>query len=84
VWGNCGMCKNKIEKSLKKEGISKASWNDETKLLVVTYDDTKITNDDIQKTVAAVGYDTEKYTADDKAYNKLPGCCKYDRKEKGN
>jgi hypothetical protein len=26
-----------------------------------------------------VGHDTEKYRADDKAYAKLPGCCKYDR-----
>jgi periplasmic mercuric ion binding protein len=81
VWGNCGMCENRIEKSLKIEGVTKATW-DSDQLLVVTYDAGKTTNDIIQKKVASVGHDTEKYAADDKAYSKLPGCCKYDRKEK--
>lgn len=80
VSGECGMCKSRIEKALKHEGITAANWDDETKILVVTYDSTKITNDDIQKKVAVVGHDTEKYKADDKVYKKLPGCCLYDRK----
>ena len=81
VSGECGMCKNRIQKALKHDGISSASWDDETKLLVVSYNPAKITNDDIQKKVAAVGHDTEKYRAEDVVYNKLPGCCKYERKE---
>jgi len=81
VYGECGMCKNRISKTLKIDGITNAIWDTETKLLVVTYDDSKITNDDIQKKVAAVGHDTEKYTADDKVYEKLPGCCHYERKK---
>ena len=80
VYGECGMCKSRIEKALKHEGITTAAWDDETKILVVTYDPIKITNDDIQKRVAAVGHDTEKFKADDKVYKKLPGCCLYDRK----
>jgi hypothetical protein len=28
-----------------------------------------------------VGYDTQDVTADNKAYDNLHGCCKYDRKE---
>ena len=81
VNGVCGMCKSRIQKALKLEGISTAAWDADTKLLTVTYDPGKIANDDIQKKVAAVGHDTEKYKADDKVYNKLPGCCKYERKE---
>ena len=80
VWGNCDMCKSKIEKSVKVKGVSKANWNDETKMMTITYSSAEITLDQIQKDIAAVGYDTELYKADDKAYKKLPGCCQYERK----
>ena len=36
---------------------------------------------DYEKKIAAVGHDTEKYLADDKVYEKLPGCCHYERKK---
>lgn len=81
VYGNCGMCKNRIEKALKIEGVSSASWDADEQLLVVKYDPSKTSNDVIQKKVAAVGHDTEKYTAPDAVYNKLHGCCKYERKK---
>lgn len=81
VYGECGMCKSRIQKTLKIDGIANAVWNTETKMLVVEYDASKITNDDIQKKIAAVGHDTEKYSADDKVYEKLPGCCHYERKK---
>lgn len=83
VYGECGMCKSRIQKTLKIDGIAGASWVSETKLLVVTYDLAKISNDAIQKKIAAVGHDTEKYSADDAVYTKLPGCCHYDRKKPG-
>ena len=38
-------------------------------------------NDDIRNKVAAVGHDTEKYQADDKVYERLLGCCHYERKK---
>jgi periplasmic mercuric ion binding protein len=81
VYGNCGMCKKRIEKAVKLEGVKTASWDAELQTLTVTYDSTRITNDEIQKRVVAVGHDTEKYSADDAAYKKLPGCCLYDRKK---
>ena len=81
VYGECGMCKNRIQKTLKIDGITTADWNTETKLLVVTYDAAKISNDDIQQKIAGVGHDTEKYTAIDSVYQKLPGCCHYERKK---
>jgi copper chaperone CopZ len=79
VYGNCGMCKKKIEGAIKAD-VKTANWNSETKQLVVTYDAAKISNDKIQEKVAAAGYDTEKKKADTKAYDKLPACCQYDRK----
>jgi len=81
VWGQCGMCKARIEKAAKVDGVTKAVWSDETKMLSLVYNPSKVTSDDIQKKIAAVGHDTEKFKADDKAYSKLPGCCKYERKK---
>jgi mercuric ion binding protein len=80
VWGNCGMCKKVIEKAAKTAGATKARWNDETKLLLVSYVENKTSNTRIQESIARSGYDTQDMTADNMAYNKLPGCCHYDRK----
>jgi len=83
VYGNCDMCKKKIEKAASSiEGVKKAEWNEETGVMTVTYNGDKTSLDDIQKKIASVGYDTEKFPADDAAYKKLPGCCKYERKPK--
>ncbi len=82
VWGNCGMCKKTIEGALKGvDGVSAASWNKKSKMLDVTFDDSKISAKQIEEKVAASGYDTQNIKADDKAYNGLDKCCKYDRKK---
>ena len=77
VSGNCGSCKARIEKAAKVDGVSKADWNDKTKVLTLVYDPAKVSSDNVQKSIAAVGHDTPKYKADAKVYNALPGCCKY-------
>lgn len=77
VSGNCNMCKARIEKAAKIDGVSKAEWNKETKMLAVTYDPAKTSTDAIGKKVVASGHDTEKVKATDAVYDKLPGCCKY-------
>jgi periplasmic mercuric ion binding protein len=82
VYGNCSMCKDRIEKALKIDGVISADWKIASKMLTITYDSSKISNDGIQMKIAAVGHDTDKYTADDKVYDELPGCCLYDRKKK--
>lgn len=82
VLGNCGMCKKKIETSLKVPGVNSADWNVKSKVLTVSYDSSKITNDQIQQNIAAVGYDTEKVKAKDEVYQKLHSCCRYDRTAK--
>ena len=77
VSGNCDMCKARIEKAAKVDGVTKAEWNKETKMLAVTYEPSKTNTEAIGKKVAASGHDTEKTKAEAKAYDKLPGCCKY-------
>ena len=42
VRGNCGMCKNTIEKAANGvEGVAKATWNVDKKKIEVSFDDTK-------------------------------------------
>ena len=80
VYGNCGMCETRIEKAAKSvDGVITADWDKETKMLKVSFDTSKADNQKIQEAVAKVGHDTDKYKADDKVYDALPGCCKYDR-----
>ncbi len=81
VYGNCGMCKNRIESALKIKGVSKANWDVKTKMLTVTYNPHEISLDDINKKTAAIGHDTDKVKADDKTYANLMGCCQYERKK---
>jgi len=79
VWGECDMCKSRIEKTVKAEGATSAAWDEKSQLLTVTYDPSKTNKDGLSKKLATVGHDTEKYKADDKVYEALPGCCHYDR-----
>jgi len=80
VYGNCGSCEKRIEKAaLSVDGVSKADWNKDTKMMVVTLDDSKTNVENVEKAVAKVGHDTNKFKATDEAYNDLPGCCQYDR-----
>ena len=81
VWGNCGMCKKVIETAATSAGASKASWSEETKILSVAYNAKKTDASKIQQAVAAAGYDTQDFTAPTEVYNKLHGCCQYERKQ---
>ena len=65
------MCKTRIEKAVKAEGATSADWNTKTKILTVTFDPSKTSVDGFSKKLASVGHDTEKYKADDKAYDAL-------------
>ena len=81
VYGNCGMCEARIEKAAKgMDGVSSADWDQETKMIEVKYNPGEVEMMDIHKAIAKVGHDTEKVEAEDKVYEGLPGCCKYERK----
>ncbi len=82
VSGNCGMCKNNIEKAAKKAGATSADWDTESKILTVKYNSSSTNTAKIQQGIAAVGYDTRDFKAADEAYDKLHACCKYDRAKK--
>lgn len=79
VLGECGMCKTRIEKAAKTDGVISAEWNETTKILKVVYHPSKIKVETIHKNIAKVGHDTEKERANDTVYSKLPACCKYKR-----
>ena len=80
VYGNCGMCEDRIEKAAKLvDGVSSVAWDKETKMVEVSFDESKTNVDKIQEAIAKVGHDTDKHKAKEDVYNDLPGCCKYDR-----
>ena len=79
VRGNCGMCKNTIEKAANSvEGVSSAIWDVDQKKIDISFDNGKADALAIHKAIAASGYDTEQLTGNEEAYDGLPGCCKYD------
>lgn len=81
IYGNCGMCKNTIEKAANISKQVKVNWNMETKKATLSYN-SKVTNaDEVLKRVALAGYDNEHYRAPDEVYAKLHQCCLYDRPE---
>lgn len=82
VSGECGMCKKKIEKAAKEAGASNAVWNQQTKILSVTYNVANTSASTIQQKIAAVGYDTPQYKATNDAYEALDQCCQYTREIK--
>lgn len=81
VWGNCDIAKKKIDSAAKMEGVLKADWNKETRLLSLKFDSTKVSLDNILKNISMAGFDNERYFADDYAYEQLPDSCKYERRE---
>ena len=76
VFGNCDQCKTRIEKVIKIDEVKYAKWNKSTKMLKVAFENS-ITVDSLQKRLAEVGHDTEKYKAVDSTYSALPKCCLY-------
>lgn len=79
VRGNCGMCKNTIEKAANGvAGVTSAIWDRNKKKIDVSFDESKTNVMAIHNAIAASGYDTEKVAGNEEAYNGLPGCCKYD------
>ena len=80
VYGECGQCKKKIEKSAVTAGAIYANWNEKTKQLNIRYNPAVSNPIKIETAIANAGYDTQDVLASDNAYNKLEKCCQYDRK----
>lgn len=80
ISGNCGMCKKTIEKAGSIKNEAEVNWNKETKLATITFDAKKTTKDAVLKRIALAGYDNNSYLAPKDAYNNLPQCCQYERR----
>jgi len=82
VFGNCGMCESRIEKAATAvDGVSKADWDKETKMIEVSFDESKTDVHKVHMAIAKVGHDTDMHKASDEVYKNLPGCCQYERAE---
>jgi hypothetical protein len=77
VYGNCTMCKERIETALDHNGIKLAKWDTQSKNLEVVFNSKKITEQQIHELIAEVGHDTDKVKAKNEVYGKLPFCCLY-------
>lgn len=73
----CGMCKSKIEKNLKKaDGITSVKVDYKQKNTTVTWDSTKTNLAAIRTQISKLGYDADDVLSDEEAYENLPDCCK--------
>lgn len=81
VNGNCEQCQSRIQKAaFSIPGVKSASWNVETHQLNLILNEEKATILDVKKGIAKAGYDTDEVKSSKENYDKLPGCCQYDRK----
>ncbi len=84
VAGNCGMCETRIENAAKSvDGVLAADWDKETKMIDVKFDSDKVNIHKVHMAIAKAGHDTKMHKASNDVYDKLPGCCKYDRMKEG-
>ncbi len=80
VAGNCEMCQARIEKAaLQHIGVFSASWDKDTKILQLGYDENTTSLEAVEKAIAKIGHDTQHHRAHEEAYKNLPGCCHYER-----
>jgi copper chaperone CopZ len=81
VYGNCEMCKERIENALDRKGIQTAYWSVEEQKVFVTYQSDVFSEEQLHNIMAMVGHDTDKVKADNIVYQNLPGCCHYRKEE---
>ncbi len=81
VNGNCEMCKKRIEKAaFSVSGVKSADWHIDDHTLHLIINEEKCSLNDVKKAIAKVGHDTEDVKATKEEYEKLHGCCMYERK----
>lgn len=78
VYGNCDMCKKRIEKAaFSVPGVKSAQWHQDHQDLHLIIDENKCSVEDVKAAVAKSGHDTKDVKAKDDDYAKLHGCCQY-------
>jgi len=80
VAGNCEMCEKRIEKAaFSVKGVKSAEWHADHKDIHLIIDENKCSVEDVARAIAKAGHDTEIVKAKDEDYEKLHGCCMYER-----
>ncbi len=75
----CDQCKDKIENDLSFEkGVKSGNLDLKTKVVTVVYNPQKTDEQKIREAITKMGYDADSLLADEKAYKRLPACCKKD------
>jgi len=77
VKGNCNHCKMRIENAASLPGVKFAEWDKESHRLEVVYKSTKVSKEEIEKSISSVGHKVGDIPADSSAYDALPTCCQY-------
>jgi hypothetical protein len=77
VFGDCEMCKMRIEQAAKGNGVKSAVWDIHSKVLTLVYDPSLTSSYQVHHRIADVGHDTRLVRSSDKVYNTLPDCCRF-------
>ena len=73
----CDECKERIEHDLSfTKGVKSNVVNLDTKEVTVVYNAEKTNPEKIRVAITKIGYDADSLKADQKAFNKLPLCCR--------
>ncbi len=73
----CDMCEKTIETELIYEkGVKSVDVDLTASLVHVTYDNRKTDPERVRTAITKLGYDADDMKADEKAWQKLPECCK--------
>ena len=75
----CGMCEDRLEHNMKFEkGVTAVDLDLPSKIITINYRTDKTNPDKLRKAISEIGYDADDVPANQKAYEKLPACCKKD------
>ncbi len=75
VHGNCGGCKATIEKAAMTDGVTKAEWSVETKMLSLTYDPETVSLENVYQRIADTGYAFDRIEAKGSDCQQKPTNC---------
>ncbi len=80
VLGNCGMCKERIEKAAYSvRGMRRADWDQQKQILELTFRNDRTDQEIIERAIAKAGHDTENFLTDENTHANLHHCCVYKR-----
>ena len=80
VLGNCGMCKDRIERAaFSVRGVRSANWDQEKQMLTLAFRSDRTDQETIERAIAKAGHDTENFITDEETHANLHHCCIYPR-----